>query len=93
MQYVLEKLTNPGFVVRADNPESIHWMLEQKVCSGCKMTHTEVLAEMPKDTSKWELKEVDLYSLPDNYHQLTASEKIDALLGTRCGSGFIVYVS
>lgn len=100
MRYTLDKLSSPGYLLKTDHLEHIHWMLEQCVCKNCKWTRADY--EKWKEENPKEAAEAEEYfdledgwnpytygdMFPDNYDDLSLQEKIDLLMSTACGCEF-----
>lgn len=87
--HVLDKMSIPGWQLKSAYIEPILEMLDQHVCSLCKMTE----AEYKKATLTVDAEYEDDYQefKPETYDQYSPIEKIEWLLGTACGCEFDFY--
>ena len=97
--YILEKVSYPGWQLKA---EDIHFplsILEQSVCQHCKMTKRDYdtwldsyWANTEHSSNEFDNEdyEPDVF-FPDNYSEMTIDEKINTLLATACGCEYDYY--
>ena len=89
--FVLDKMSSPGWELKSDHIEHIFWLLDQCVCSSCKMTkieyasyediEDEFLEENINPFTRDEFK-------PETYDQWSMLEKVHWLMSTPCGCEF-----
>ena len=90
---ILEKMSMPGWGFRSEHIEHIFWLLDQCVCSSCKMTKQEYICH----EGEYEVDEglVNPFTLndfkPETYDQWSMLEKVEWLMGTACGCEFDFY--
>jgi hypothetical protein len=93
---VLEKMSMPGWTFKSNYIEHIFWLLDQCVCSSCKMTKQEYISHEGEYEVDEDLEEdVNPFTFtefkPETYDQWSMQEKIDWLLGTACGCEYDFY--
>jgi hypothetical protein len=96
--YTLDKLSHPGWELRSEHIEHIFWMLDQHVCTGCKMTKEEFEASEIEVEDYEELgDDVNPYTFTEyrseTYDQWSMLDKVMWLLGTACGCEFEFYTT
>jgi len=86
------KASVPGFTKTFDSVEDAAQELDGNVCSGCKTTKGELLSTYSPDKMSEEALndfEIDLdESLPNDWKEYSAWDRIRVLLGTACGCEF-----
>lgn len=93
---VLDKMSIPGWQFKSDHIEHIFWLLNQCVCSSCKMTKEEytnhegeyiVDENIGDDINPFTFT----YFKPETYDSWSMLEKVEWLMGTACGREFDFY--
>ena len=94
--WILDKMSMPGWEFKTDHIEKVLWILDQCVCSGCKMTKQEYLAHEGEYTVDEDIEDdTNPYTMddfkPETYDSWSALEKVEWLLSTACGCEFDFY--
>lgn len=80
MQYILTKLSTPGWEFITDHEDHVLYILDKMcICSDCKRKEPE-----DDNDHSWD------YCLPSNYDILCVRDKINALLATACGCEYVL---
>jgi hypothetical protein len=94
--FVLDKMSVPGWQFKTDHIEKVFWLLDQCVCSCCKMTKQEytnhegqyeVDEDLGGDVNPFTFQDFK----PETYDQWSTLEKVEWLMGTACGCEFDFY--
>ena len=93
---VLEKMSSPGWEFKSDHIEKIFWLLDQCVCSSCKMTKLEYTNHEGEYIVDENLEEdINPFTFtdfkPETYDSWSLLEKVEWLMGTACGCEFDFY--
>lgn len=99
--YILEKVSYPGWQIKAEEIYFPLSILEQSVCNHCKMTKQDYDTFLDSWWSQSdhyrtanplyeEDYEPDVF-FPDNYNEMSTEEKINTLLATACGCEYEYY--
>ena len=104
--FVLDKMSMPGWEFKTNHIEKIFWLLDQSVCSICKMTKAEYeksdlqvdadyLDEEDEGINPYTFSEFNPYTFsefkPETYDQWSMLERVEWLMGTACGCEFDFY--
>lgn len=98
--YVLEKVSYPGWQIKAEEIEFCLQIFEGAVCNHCKMTKQDYDTFLDSWWAKSDHTVNPLYDeeyepdvfFPDNYKGMGVREKIDALLDTACGCEYDFWI-
>lgn len=97
--YILEKLSSPGWEIKAESIDFPLMILEKQVCLYCRMTKLDYDSFMDEWWAKsdhgsnpfsthYDDHEQDQF-FPDHYDDMDPEEKINALLNTDCGAEYM----
>jgi hypothetical protein len=94
--FVLDKMSVPGWQFKTDHIDQVFWLLDQCVCSSCKMTKQEYIShEGEYEVDEDWAEDVNPFTLQDfkseTYDQWSTLEKVEWLMGTACGCEFDFY--
>lgn len=93
---VLEKMSMPGWQFKTDHIEQIFWLLDQCVCSSCKMSKQEYIKHEGTYIVDEDIEEdINPFTFtdfkPETYDSWSLLEKVEWLMGTACGCEFDFY--
>ena len=89
--HVLDKMSVPGWEFKTDYIEQVFWILDQCVCSSCKVTKAEYEGITDENLGD----DINPFTFtdfrPETYDSWSVLEKVEWLLGTACGCEFDFY--
>jgi len=94
--FVLDKMSMPGWEFKTEHIEQVFWLLDQCVCSSCKMTKLEYTShEGEYEVDENYEEDINPFTFqdfkPETYDQWSTLEKVEWLMGTACGCEFNFY--
>lgn len=94
--WILDKMSLPGWEFKTEHIDQVLWILDQCVCSSCKMTKQEYInhegeyivdENIGDDMNPFTFNDFK----PETYDSWSALEKVEWLLDTACGCEFDFY--